>query len=111
MSDDKNDAIDSTAESTSAQAGDIKTKILNPQHWIRALIMLLMYIVLSVAVRFIVCVAAIIQWVLTLLSGEPNEKLRDFTASLNQYGYQIMQFMTFNDDTRPFPFSDWPSGK
>lgn len=114
MADDKNDiedAIEEAVETASDKTEDIKTKLLNPTHWIRALIMVVMFLALKWIVMFIVAIAGIVQWVLTLIMGEPNAQLRDFTASLNQYGYQIMQFVTLNSDERPFPFSDWPSGK
>ena len=28
--------------------------------------------------------------------------------NLSAYVYQIFQFQTFNSETRPFPFADWP---
>ncbi len=99
---DKNTTSHSTPPET------LKSKLLNPEHWVRLLLMILMFIVLFTIVKFILSIALIVQWVLVLLSGEPNERLRVFTKSLNRYGYQIMEFISFNSDEKPFPLSDWP---
>lgn len=98
-----------TTDSTPSDNGKaLKNKLANPKHWVRLILMLLMFLILFYLVKFIVSVTLIVQWVLVLLSGTPNERLKSFTKSLNRYGYQIMEFISFNSDERPFPLSDWP---
>lgn len=86
----------------------LKNKISNPAHWMRLLLMILMYMILFSLVQFIVTISLIIQWVLVLFTGEPNARLKHFTKGLNRYAYQIMEFINFNSEERPFPLSDWP---
>ena len=94
--------------SPGSKRDELKNKILNPDHWMRLLLMALMYIILFSLVKLIVSISLLVQWILVLFAGEPNARLRHFTKGLNRYGYQIMEFISFNSDERPFPLSDWP---
>lgn len=102
------DSQTKAADSTPSDNKTLKNKLANPKHWLRLLLMLLMFMILFNLVKFIVSITLIVQWVLVLITGTPNERLKNFTKSLNQYGYQIMEFVSFNSDKRPFPLSDWP---
>jgi hypothetical protein len=51
----------------------------------------------------------ILQFGFKLITCETNSKLGTFSKSINRYIFQLLQFVTFNQDEKPFPFSDWPS--
>ena len=51
---------------------------------------------------------ALVQCVLSLVSGEPNDSLKDFGSRLGIYLKQISDFVSFNSEEKPYPFSDWP---
>jgi hypothetical protein len=76
--------------------------------WFRALWMFLFYLLLFYAVNVIVAVMALSQFILVLVNGAPNGRLRDFSARLNRYSHQILQYLTFNETRKPFPFSEFP---
>ena len=105
---DENFSDSSSASTTGSRRDELKNKMANPGHWMRLLLMVLMYIILFSLVQFIVTISLLIQWVLVLFSGEPNARLKHFTKGLNRYAYQIMEFLNFNSEERPFPLSDWP---
>ena len=44
-----------------------------------------------------------------LITTELNEQLLDFSNSLTKYVSQILLYITFKSEERPFPFSPWPS--
>jgi len=47
-----------------------------------------------------------------LIKGEVNEELRDVGHSIATYMYEIIRYLTFNTDDKPFPFGTaWPSGE
>lgn len=89
----------------------LSNKLANPKHWIRLLLMGLMYVILFSLVQLIVTATLLVQWVLVLLSGAPNARLQQFTKGLNMYAYQILEFINFNSEIRPFPLSDWPESR
>jgi hypothetical protein len=97
--------------SSSAKHDELKNKLMNSKHWMRLLLMLLMYIILFSLVQFIVTISMLVQWVLVLFTGEPNSRLWFFTRGLNRYSYQILEFLNFNSELRPFPLSDWPESR
>lgn len=76
--------------------------------WVRGLFMLLFIALYHVAAVLIGAVA-VLQFVWKLISGEVNPRLLSFGEDLGRYFYQIMRFLTFNTEEKPFPFTDWPS--
>jgi len=76
--------------------------------WQRGLYMLLFAFLLGVA-KFVVFTVVILQFLIVLLTEAPNAQLLQLGESLSAYIYQIMLFLTFNSEKRPYPFSDWPS--
>jgi len=76
--------------------------------WIRGLFMLLFIALYNVAAMVIGAVA-VMQFAWKLVSGNANPRLTRFGEQLSLYFYQVMRFMTFNTEEKPFPFADWPS--
>ncbi|MDH3688115.1 MAG: DUF4389 domain-containing protein [Gammaproteobacteria bacterium] len=87
-----------------------KNRIIDPNEWLRLLFMLLYAAVVFYVIKFIVTVILIIQFLSRLITGAPLERLRKFSAQVSAYGYEIFQYVSYNSDDKPFPFSDWPSG-
>lgn len=86
---------------------DLKKNIKDSNTWMRGLYMLLFLIFYSVA-KVIIFTVITFQFVLSLITGTTNDKLVSFGQSLSTYLYQILLFLTFNSETHPYPFSDWP---
>lgn len=73
--------------------------------WLRGLFMVLMAMAFHLAATLL-ALLALVQFVLALLSGTPNARLRSFGQSLGQYLRQIADFVSFGTEELPFPFSD-----
>lgn len=78
--------------------------------WIRGLFMLLMAFAFNVC-ETILCIVAVIQFVIVLLNETPNTRLVAFGRSMGNYLRQIVNFLTFETEEMPFPFSEWPAGE
>jgi hypothetical protein len=79
--------------------------------WMRALYMLICcaLIGLASAVGSFVVVLGFL-WV--LFTGSVNQGLQQVGRSLASYIQEIVLFLTFNSDDKPFPLgNEWPSGK
>ena len=61
-------------------------------------------------VELVIAVLVLFQVLATLFSGERNQRVLDLSGQLSRYAYRILQYVTFNSDDRPFPFSDWDYG-
>lgn len=69
--------------------------------------MLLFAVIYNIA-EMVVTLVAVFQFLATLFTGSPNQRLLSFGETLSRYFYHVMRFLTFASDDRPFPFRDWP---
>jgi hypothetical protein len=76
--------------------------------WRRLPYLLLFGIVFKI-VEVLVCVIALVQFVLHVALGRPNERLRSLGTSLSAYVREIAAYLTYARDTAPYPFGPWPS--
>ncbi|MCZ6710253.1 MAG: DUF4389 domain-containing protein, partial [Gammaproteobacteria bacterium] len=86
---------------------EIKQRLTRRDIWMRALFMVFFLIAYSVA-EAVVVLLVLFQFVTILVTGDSNRNALRLGNNLSTYVYQILQFQTFNTESRPFPFSDWP---
>ena len=78
--------------------------------WLRLLYMIAVAVCYTVA-KVVTTVVVIGQFLHVLFTGETNAQLRAFGQSLALYTYEVLRFLTFNTETKPFPFdAEWPHG-
>jgi hypothetical protein len=77
--------------------------------WVRLLFMIVLAVAYEVA-RVVAGVVVLFQFLWVLITGATNDHLLRLGQSLARYSYQILRYLTFNSEHRPFPFSEWPSG-
>ena len=87
---------------------DIKENAKNVDVWTRGLFILI-YGVIFYFLFFLIWLVVIFQFLMKLITTELNEQLLDFSNSLTKYVSQILLYITFKSEERPFPFSPWPS--
>lgn len=92
---------------------ELKTKLASQDKWMRFLFMLLFAVIFFIMTWGILIVGAIavIQFVFDLFAGKPNKQLLAFSDSFSQYIYQVVKFLTYVTDEKPFPFAAWPHPK
>ena len=88
---------------------ELKEHLKERKTWLRGLYMLLFAIFYTVA-EIVITAIVIFQFLLALFTGKTNERLLKLGQSLSTYVYQILQFLTFNNDYHPYPFGAWPKG-
>lgn len=88
---------------------EIKERLQRNETWQRALYMLFFIIIYGVS-KFVIFAIILFQFITIILTGGTNEQMLKFGQNLSTYLYQITQFLTFNSEEHPFPFSKWPSG-
>ncbi len=78
--------------------------------WLRLLFMIVMIVCYAVS-RIVVLTVIVLQFLTVLFTGKTNPALTKFGQSLATYTYQIIQYLAFNTELRPFPFDTrWPEG-
>lgn len=89
---------------------ELKENVKDRGVWLRLLYMLLFAVLYSVA-EIVLTVVVVFQFLSVLVTGEKNAKVLALGAQLSTYAYQVFSYLTFNSETQPFPFGDWPSDK
>jgi Domain of unknown function (DUF4389) len=88
---------------------DFEEHIKSRTTWLRLLFMIVFVFLYGLS-RIVVLAVVVLQFFWVLFTGETNEKLRALGQSLATYTYQLVRYLTYNSDSRPFPFDDdWPS--
>ncbi|MCF6208256.1 MAG: DUF4389 domain-containing protein [Ghiorsea sp.] len=86
---------------------NVEECIKNKSVWIRLLYMILFTILYSIA-EVVIFAVAVYQFLSVLFTGNKDEKILNLGKSLSAYVYQVLQFLTFNTETKPYPMGDWP---
>lgn len=86
---------------------DNKGTLSNSNTWVR-LAYMFVFTLLLMAARLVITLVVIVQFLLVLVTGSDNENLRNLGQGLGKWVYQTVMFLTFNTDSKPFPFDEWP---
>lgn len=78
-----------------------------PSAWLRILFMAGFVIALYVA-GVVLMVLMLAQILFSLITGSDNINLRRLGAAINLYVAQILDFLTYNSELKPFPFAPFP---
>jgi len=89
---------------------ELKRHLTASETWLRGLFIVIFAVIYSVA-EVVLGAVVVFQFLATLFTGETNARLRSFGLSLGAFIYQIIAYMTFNSDEKPFPFGPWPASQ
>ncbi len=89
---------------------DIKENAKNIDVWTRGLFIVI-YAVIFYFLFALIWLVVIFQFLMKLITSELNEQLFNFCDSLTEYVSQILLYITFKSEERPFPFSPWPKAE
>jgi len=86
----------------------IETNSKPKANLVRALYTIL-YLIIGRFISMILFVIAVIQFVYSWINSEPNAKLLNFTKSMAEYAKEIVIYVGFNSEEKPWPVGDWPT--
>ena len=94
----------------SEKLDSIIDNLKQPSVWVRIILMVAFAVVLY-PVFLVLLVLMIAQMLFVIITGESNANLRSLGVALSAYIFQIVQFMSYVTDVKPFPFSDFPKAE
>lgn len=102
--------VDESGEERTAERGPaIEENLKSRSTWLRLVFMFVFYLLGSVA-TLVASVVVILGFLWVLFTGETNEQLKRTGQGIASYIAQIIEYLTYNSDVRPFPFdAEWPS--
>jgi hypothetical protein len=93
---------------TEREQSDLERNITTRSTWVRLLFMVVFGILYGVT-RLVTFAVVAIQFFHVLFTGETNDQLKTFGRSLAVYSFEVVDYLTFNTETRPFPLdTPWP---
>ena len=87
----------------------LSENLTDREHWLRLLIMLIFVLIYGVA-ELVVAAVILFQVGSMLITGGRNGRADDLGQRLATYVYEVIRFLTYTSDERPFPFGPWPDG-
>lgn len=83
-------------------------QLLVKDKWMRLLYMVLFGFI-GYMIRFVALILIVLQFFTVLFTGTPNATLLQLGQVLSTYTYQILLFLTYNSEEKPYPFNPLPS--
>ncbi len=109
MSDD-NPTADNAFEDGNRTGNPIEENLKSRSTWIRLAFMAISALLLSVT-SLVGSIVVVLGFFWVLFTGEVNRQIQQVGQSIAAYVYELIRYLTFNTDEKPFPMGgDWPSG-
>jgi len=88
---------------------DFKDNARNTDTWLRGFF-ILVFGVIFYFLYILIWLLVIFQFVTKVLTGELNRNLELFSTKMTSYALQILNYITYQSEERPFPFRPFPEG-
>lgn len=99
---------DHVTDASDVEDDSLEHNVKSRSTWLRLFFMCVMVLLYGVS-RVVVAAIVLIQFFTLLFKGTTNEPLKELGQSLATYTYQILRYLTFNTEERPYPFDlEWP---
>jgi len=95
---------DKKEENLSIDTVALTENIKEPSIWVNFFLKVIYLIFLNFIIPFLGFVT-LLQLLFSLGSKKPNSNLISFSKKLSIYIYQIINFITYSSDERPWPFN------
>jgi hypothetical protein len=86
----------------------LKARLADKGTWTRFVYMVLFAVIFGVA-EIVAWVVVCVQFLFKLFTGAVNEPLRDFGYRLAVYFREMVAFLTYHTEEKPYPFAPWPA--
>ncbi len=107
---DQNPPADHAVPKGTGSGIPIEENIKSRSTWLRLVFMLAYYVIGTVATA-VLSVVVVLGFIWVLFTAEKNSQLQQAGQAIAAYLYEIIRYLTFNTEDKPFPFgNDWPSG-
>lgn len=87
--------------------GHSDSPLTRKQIAIRLLYTILFMVVLEI-LKAIIQLTVVFQYVFLFITKTYSSPVRRFTNKLTTYAYNVMRYLTLNDNLKPFPFTEMP---
>lgn len=79
-----------------------------PKLALKRVLYTILYLFIGRFISMVLFVIVITQFIYIWLAGEPNDKILQFTKGMAEYTKQLVEYVGFNTNEKPWPAGDWP---
>ncbi len=94
---------------TEEPANTVKKTDKNPEIFSRIFYTLL-FAFISWMTIWVFAFVVLIQFGFLLITGKVNKNLKGFNQEVGLFLYDMIKYLSFQTNDKPFPFRDWPYG-
>ena len=84
----------------------MQKNMMNGKLWVRLLFMTLFYVA-AMVIKPVIVLISLVQFLFVMFTGKTNVHLLSLSVALSTYVYQIIGYISFNTEDKPFPFAAW----
>jgi len=85
----------------------IKSNLKNVNQWTRIMYMVLFTIIFNIA-SFVIGAVILVQALFALVTASQNDNVQKLGTGLAHYISEILSYLTYTAEEKPFPFKSWP---
>jgi hypothetical protein len=100
---DGNEPADDVIADNNDSGTTIEEHVKSRSTWLRLVFMIVFYVLATVA-SAVCTVVVVLGFLWVLFTGEKNRHLQQAGQVIAAYIYEIIRYLSFNTDDRPFPF-------
>jgi hypothetical protein len=87
-----------------------KNNLISEAFWLRLVFMLLSLLLVEIAASILVLLV-IAQFLYRLFNVSSHQAMLQFSNSLGRFILHSYRFLSYQTESKPFPFSDWPEAE
>lgn len=94
---------------SSRESSEIEKNVKEKSTWVRLFFMIVLAILYGLSC-IVLGAVVVVQFFYVLFTGQTKDQLKAFGHSLAIYSFEVIDYLTFNTDVKPFPFEgEWPT--
>lgn len=94
---------------TDGSRAPVEANLKSKSTWLRLLFIVIFWVLAQLA-ALVAAFVVVLGFLWVLFTGETNDRLTRAGQGIATYIYQVLRYLTFNSDERPFPIdADWPA--
>ena len=86
---------------------ELKENVFNKGKWLR-LLWIALFLFIYAWASIVLYVIAMLQFLFNLFTDKPNKSLSELAALFREWMVQIINFVTYQETDKPYPFSEFP---
>ena len=100
--------VETEAVDDSMDTESLKENFVQQGKWLRLLWMIGFSFIYSISL-WVLWLIVTVQFLFVLLTNNPNKNILRASSGFRNYMVQILDFITYRSEDKPYPFSDFPS--